>query len=427
MTEAKRIKKIFAWQENFLVPDVIWYVKRLSANDTLASKAHQAGPYVPRDFLFSVFPKLHQQNARNPDVWFDLYVDSHGQHRNAKAIWYNNKFFGGTRNEARLTNLGGQSSPLLDADNTGSLVIFTFVGSGSGGVRTAHVWVCQSEVEEALIEDRVGPVEPGQWLAYSPAGDIRPSLLVPRSRTRLGCRLAATEIPEAWFEKFPTGAEIIEKSIKLCSVTGLGPDERLLTRRNCEFDVFLSLEEAVELPVIKEGFTNIDAFVSHAQSILQRRKARSGRSLEVHLREIFIEEGLRENVDFSHGVEAEPGRRPDFIFPSRSLYDNPDYPDHRLRMLAVKTTCKDRWRQILNEAGRIATKHLLTLQEGVSIGQFQEMQDSGVRLVVPTSLHSKYPAAIRSDLMTLEEFIDEIKLLGEASRDSFNGVALIIR
>ena len=411
MTEIQQIRKFFVWQENFLVPDVLWYVKRLSANDTLASKAHQAGPYVPRDFLFSVFPELRRQRAKNPDVWFELYVDSHGQHRNARAIWYNNKFFGGTRNEARLTNFGGQSSPLLDADNTGALVIFTFVGSGSGKVMEAHIWVCESEEEEAFVEDRVGPVEPGQWLAHSPVGDIRPAIFVPRPRTRSDCRLAASEIPEAWLEKFPTGAEIIEKSVELSSVIGLGSDRRLLKRRNCEFDIFLSLEEAVELPVIQKGFTNIDTFVSHAQSILQRRKARSGRSLELHLREIFIEEGLKENVDFSHGVETEPGRRPDFIFPSQSSYVNLDYPDDRLRMLGVKTTCKDRWRQILNEAGRIPSKHLLTLQEGVSVRQFQEMQDSGVSLVVPASLHKKYPEAIRSKLITLQEFIAEVRFL----------------
>ena len=32
-------------------------------------------------------------------------------------------------------------------------------------------------------------------------------------------------------------------------------------------------------------------------------------------------------------------------------------------MLAVKTTCKDPWRQILTEADHIGTKHLLTQQE----------------------------------------------------------------
>ncbi|HFP6239063.1 TPA: type II restriction endonuclease [Klebsiella pneumoniae] len=79
-----------------------------------------------------------------------------------------------------------------------------------------------------------------------------------------------------------------------------------------------------------------------------------------------------------------------------------------LRMLAVKTTCKDRWRQILNEADKIHQVHLFTLQEGVSLAQYREMRESGVRLVVPSSLHKKYPEAVRAELMTLGAFIAEL-------------------
>lgn len=417
MAEAKLVKKFFSWQVRFMVPEAIWYVKRLSANDTLATKAHQAGPYIPSSFLFSVLPELHREDTKNPDTRFNVHIDSHAQSRNVRAVWYNNKLFGGTRNETRLTNFGGKKSPLLRSDSTGALVVLAFADNETDREKKAHVWVCRSKAEEDLLEDRVGPVEPGQWLAYSPVKDIRPPLFTSRPKVGSDCRLAASEIPVAWLDKFPTGSEMIRKTIELCPAVSLNPDERLLQRRDCEFEMFLGLEETVELPAIKEGFVDIERFVLHAQSILQRRKARSGRSLELHLREIFIEEGLQENVDFSHGIETEPGRRPDFLFPSQTLYGNPNHPDHQLRMLAVKTTCRDRWRQILNEAGRITTKHLLTLQEGVSVNQFKEMQDSNVRLVVPASLHGKYPEEIRSSLITLEEFIDEMKLLRESGHD----------
>ena len=80
-------------------------------------------------------------------------------------------------------------------------------------------------------------------------------------------------------------------------------------------------------------------------------------------------------------------------------------------MLAVKTTCKDRWRQILNEADRIKQKHLLTLQEGVSEGQFKEMSAAGVQLVVPAQLRNAYPSAIQSHLQTLESFIGDVRVL----------------
>jgi hypothetical protein len=66
-------------------------------------------------------------------------------------------------------------------------------------------------------------------------------------------------------------------------------------------------------------------------------------------------------------------------------------------MLAVKTTCRDRWRQILNEADRIGTKHLLTLQEGVSENQYQEMAQAHVRLFVPEPLMIRYPKKVVVD------------------------------
>lgn len=407
MKEANRARELFAWQEKYLVPGTIWYMKRLSANDTLASKAHQAGPYIPRGLMFAVFPELQQEDMKNPDTRFDLHVDSHGQRRTARAVWYNNKLFGKTRDETRITNLGGKSSPLLDAGNTGAITIFAFIGSDSRTTREAHIWVCWGVMEEALMEDLAGPVEPGQGLACSLEEDALPFPPLPRSDKMEDCRLAVSGLPDGWLEKFPTGAEIAGKAIDICPAGGLSPDERLLKRRGCEYELFLVLEDTLELPAFRKGFASLEAYLSHAQSVLQRRKARSGLSLELHLREIFIEEGLREEVDFSHGVETEPGRRPDFIFPSRSRYDN--YPDSQLRMLGVKTTCRDRWRQILNEAGRIPIKHLLTLQEGVSARQFQEMEDSGVQLVVPASLHRKYPQDIQPRLITLAAFIEEVK------------------
>jgi hypothetical protein len=173
------------------------------------------------------------------------------------------------------------------------------------------------------------------------------------------------------------------------------------------------VEEAIEMPMIHAGFQTIDDFLARAQTILQRRKARSGRSLELHTREILIEERLREGTDFAQGRESDPGRRPDFLFPSEAAYKDPVFPANRLRMLAVKTTCRDRWRQVLNEADRIGTKHLLTLQEGVSEGQFREMTEAHVQLVVPAPLFEKFPQSVQPHLLTLESFIADVRLVGQ--------------
>lgn len=405
------------WLDDFTGPSIVWYVKRLSGNDTLANGSHQAGPYIPRSFLFDIFPAINRTDIKNPDLRFDVYIDSHADHRTARAIYYNNKFHEnpkGGRNEARITGFGGGSSALLDPESTGALTVFAFVLDDTGAARECHVWVCRHETEEDLVEDRIGPVEPGKWAIWSPDRAAQPSLFQPQATPRASCWLDPGEIQPSWLTRFPTGAEIIRKAVELRGDTALDPDHRLIRRRDCEFEIFRSVEEAVELPGIRAGFTAIDDFISRAQSILQRRKSRSGRSLELHAREILIEERLREDLDFAHGPESDPGRRPDFLFPSQTAYRNPAFPSAQLRMLAVKTTCKDRWRQILNEADRIPVKHLLTLQEGVSEGQFREMTEAGVQLVVPVPLVSSFPKSVQPHLQSFESFIGDVRLLAPA-------------
>jgi len=70
-------------------------------------------------------------------------------------------------------------------------------------------------------------------------------------------------------------------------------------------------------------------------------------------------------------------------------------------MLAAKTTCKDRWRQVLAEANKINNKHLFTLQPSITENQTDEMRQNGLQLVVPKDLKKTYKASQQSRLMTL--------------------------
>jgi len=74
-------------------------------------------------------------------------------------------------------------------------------------------------------------------------------------------------------------------------------------------------------------------------------------------------------------------------------------------MLAAKTSCKDRWRQVLAEADRIGEKHLLTLEPGISLGQTNEMRKERLQLVVPKSIHETYLDTQRFELMAVQDFI----------------------
>ena len=79
----------------------------------------------------------------------------------------------------------------------------------------------------------------------------------------------------------------------------------------------------------------------------------------------------------------------------------------RLTSLAAKTTCKDRWRQVINEADRLKSrpKFLCTLQQGISGAQMDEMQAENVILVVPRPYIRTYPADRQSRIWTVEGFV----------------------
>jgi len=326
-------------------------------------------------------------------------------HHKARAVYYNNKFFGGTRDEARLTNFDGQDSAFLVPESTGALAILAFRLDGVGAAIDCHTWVCDNAIEEDIVEEAIGHVVPGQHRVWQ-ANQMQPALLSCNS-----CWLDAAHIPPEWLRKFPTGDEIMCKTVELRPLTNRSADVRLVKRSECEFELFCSIEHAFELPHIHAGFNTVADFIPHAQRILQRRKSRAGRSLELHVRKIFLEDGLKEDLEFSYQPISEGNKKPDFLFPSQAAYRDSGFPEHRLRMLAVKTTCRDRWRQIINEADRIAKKHLLTLQNGVSKSQFDEMTAEGVQLVIPEQLMGSFPKTVQPHLQTLESFIGDIRLL----------------
>lgn len=78
--------------------------KTLSGNDTGDTGSHQAGMLVPKDEqILSFFPKLDKE-SKNPRAIINV-VDNVDQDWNFNFIYYNGKFFGGTRNEFRLTGM----------------------------------------------------------------------------------------------------------------------------------------------------------------------------------------------------------------------------------------------------------------------------------------------------------------------------------
>lgn len=78
--------------------------KTLSANDAGETGGHQAGILIPKDGrILPFFPRLAIR-AHNPRAHI-LLEDAAGEHWEFAFIYYNNRQFGGTRNEFRLTRM----------------------------------------------------------------------------------------------------------------------------------------------------------------------------------------------------------------------------------------------------------------------------------------------------------------------------------
>ena len=190
------------------------------------------------------------------------------------------------------------------------------------------------------------------------------------------------------------------------------PDAALVAWLGHEEALFRRLERRIVAARLETGFlygegaTDVDGFLRFSLGVQNRRKSRMGQSLEHHLEAIF----RARRIEHVRGAVTENGQQPDFLFPSAAAYRAaPDSGHPSLTMLGAKSTCKDRWRQVLAEAAKIPRKHLLTLEPGISEQQTTQMANSNLQLVVPQSIQESYTPAQRGWLWNLGEFIRDVE------------------
>lgn len=203
--------------------------------------------------------------------------------------------------------------------------------------------------------------------------------------------------------KFPKTAEFSAFARQAVGVSSLeGADSVLMAWMEKEEALFRILEHHLVAERLRQGFgEDVDEFISFSLSVQNRRKSRVGHALENHLEQVFREH----SITCSRGKMTENRAKPDFVFPGISHYHSPEFPSTHLTMLGVKSTCKDRWRQVLSEAHRVEKKHLFTLEPGISENQTNEMTENRLTLVLPKSLHESYKPVQKAGLMELCDFI----------------------
>lgn len=194
---------------------------------------------------------------------------------------------------------------------------------------------------------------------------------------------------------------------KVCPIEE--PDETLLSWMEWEEKLFRTFEKHHVQLKLREGFgvdgLDVDEFIKFSLSVQNKRKSRAGYAFENHLAMIFD----ANSVKYTKGAKTERNNKPDFLFPCIEDYKNPQFPTQFLSVLGLKTTAKDRWRQVLSEADRIETKHLITLEPAISKNQTDEMKIQKVQLIIPKKITTTYSRHQLSEIIILSDFIRNLK------------------
>ncbi|WP_410495532.1 type II restriction endonuclease [Cellulosilyticum sp. ST5] len=359
------------------------FCKFISANDAGLTGGHQCGPYIPKNSYSLLFdePQLRGTNSE----------------RTVSITWQNGitteskcKYYGcGTRNEYRITAFG-RGFPYFKNEFVGALLILLKFDSYT---YKGYVLNTDDEIEYFFSSIGITPTETNKLISSS---------------------LTVNGVIDIYIqdlaEDFPSTLELATKSRDLYYSTNPNllnshPDTELLAWLDMEYELFKALENNRYNDYITKPFANLDELISCSNTILNRRKSRAGKSLEHHLAYIFSQN----NIEFGAQIKTEGNKKPDFIFPSERAYHSINYNLEKLTYLASKTTCKDRWRQILNEADKISTKYLFTLQQGISSNQLNEMYSSNVILVVPRPYIKTFPPEYQNRILSLQDFINIVK------------------
>lgn len=366
------------------------FVKFLSANDTGATGGHQSGILVSKTAKEMLF-------AEN-------LVDENILKRTVKIMWHNDFMtessftYYSSKNELRITRFG-RDFPFLKPDQTGALFVFT---KQNEDYYSGFFLEMEEDIDEFLNIFSISPTETNCLIDISQIQpETKEKVVIQEYVNQLDIEFPLSS--EMSFAARDIQNRVYNHADYICT----NPDLKIIQWTNMEYTLFRALEYSRYGAAISQGFSSVDDFVSVANMVLNRRKSRAGKSLEHHLSAIFDGNG----IEYTPQAVTEGSKKPDFLFPSQAAYHDLLYPTDKIICLAAKTTSKDRWRQIINEADRLRDrqKYLCTLQQGISPAQMDEMQAENVVLVVPKPYITAYPKDRQSRIWTLAKFVAYVR------------------
>lgn len=367
------------------------FCKFLTANDSGETGGHQSGILISNkalEFCFGVDDEVRQTAIYKKSInvtWQNDFATS------SVFTWYKSK------GEMRITQFG-RGFPFIKPEYTGALFVLIKhnVDEYSG-----YFFNTDDEIRQFLDAFALTPADTNN-IINSVSAEVRERAVI---REYITANFNMSFPPS---ETMSAAARMISYQLGMAQKLLItNPDKALITWTNKEYKLFQALEDICYGDKVRNGFATVEEFVSVANQVLNRRKSRAGKSLEHHLASIFD----ANNIKYTAQAITEGNKKPDFIFPSEESYHDMTFSVDKLCSLAAKTTCKDRWRQVLNEADRLRdhNKYLCTLQQGISSAQMDEMQAERVILVVPKQFISTYPNDKQDRIWTIGKFVSYIR------------------
>ncbi|GAB3085172.1 type II restriction endonuclease [Pedococcus soli] len=365
------------------------FLKVASRNDLGLTGAHQKGFYIGVNAAAYFTPQPPERGVNHDHPINIEWSDGTVTHSIVK--WY-----GIAKSEYRITSFNRiHNFWAIAPERLGGVLVLI---QRDVDVWLGHVLDDSDDIDEVCAALGV-TFDDASWSMFLGAEGVQRNRAVPSDCHDIQIRNAAAKA-----EGFPSTAVMSATARNIVHACAAGeiqpPDDLLVEYLGVEFDLFKAIEARHVLERVQGGFNSVDDFVTEANSVLQRRKSRAGKSLESHLETVLEQHGI--------AFEAQPrldGTRPDFVMPSAEAYDAAAPGSEDVFVVAVKTTCKDRWRQIVSEGPKAHIRYLVTLQRGISSAQMREIREAGVRLVVPADRHKDFTEPDRRDLLTIREFI----------------------
>lgn len=373
------------------------FCKFLSANDSGETGGHQAGILVSVKAMPMMFSMEEVESSHILERTVKVQWPQIGKELENRFKWYESK------KELRITTFG-RGFELKKPEHTGALFILC---ENTHTDFTAYTLNEEGDINDFLNYFGLTPAETNRLIDMDTA---RPEA---REQTAMDAFINSLQVEFPLSEEMSSAARLIYYQVGLQkkNLISENPDKILLDWTEEEYRLFRALERSRYGERVSRGFASVDDFVTLALKVLNRRKSRAGKSLEHHLAAIFDGNHLK----YTSQAVTEGNKKPDFVFPSQEDYHNFDFPAEKLITLAAKTTCKDRWRQILNEADRVRDgyKYLCTLQQGITAQQMDEMHAEKVVLIVPSAYIKTYPRERQDRIWTLRKFVDHVRKIEE--------------